>query len=50
MTASFLDVQVLPLPTSYPMEAATSTREQNGKAALSASNAKRYSIAKEQIV
>jgi hypothetical protein len=48
MTASFLDVQVLPLPTSYPKEAVTATREQNGNAALSAPNAKRYSIVKEQ--
>jgi hypothetical protein len=48
MTASFLDVQELPLPTSYPKEAVTATREQNGNAALSAPNAKRYSIVKEQ--
>jgi len=48
MTASFLDAQVSLLPTSYRKEAATGTNEQNGNAALSAPNAKRYSIVKEQ--
>jgi len=48
MTASFLDVRVSQLPTSYRKEAATGTNEQNGNAALSAPNAKRYSIVKEQ--
>jgi hypothetical protein len=48
MTASFLDVQVSQLQTSYRKKAVTNTREQNGNAALSAPNAKRYSIVKEQ--
>jgi hypothetical protein len=48
MTASSLDVQVSQLPTSYRKEAVTGTREQNGNAALSTPNAKRYSIVKEQ--
>src|SRR4030043_217665 len=48
MTASFLDAQVLQLPTSYRKEAVTGSREQNGNAALSEPNAKRYSIVKEQ--
>jgi len=47
MTASFLDAQVSQLPTSYRKEAVTVAREQNGNAALSAPNAKRYSIVKE---
>jgi len=48
MTASFLDAQVSQLPTSYRKKAVTVAREQNGNAALSTPDAKRYSIVKEQ--